>query len=157
MPMETGLEKCKLSPRLRSWSVTSDKADTSGLDAGSMTTSQGQPMSPHQSSVLERTPQLLQFMRLTRMDISRIAARWFGRINHHSGQKETLPNPCVPCHTSHFRCDSTCGKTPSAPVEGSRAIGEDLSWGACFPASVPTCVWLRSHQEDPIILPSGIS
>ena len=67
-----------------------------------MTTFQGQLMSPHRRSVLGRTPQLLQFMRLTQMDISRVAARWLGGSATHQGRRKTSTALVFPatCHTS---------------------------------------------------------
>ena len=88
-----------------------------------MTTSQSQPMSAHLTHILGRTPQPLQFMRLTRMNVSRIWDRWFGRIYDQSGQKENLPSPCVPCHVSRFCCDSTYEK-PLLPLQKEAGLME---------------------------------
>lgn len=80
--------------------------------------------------MLGRTPQPLQFMRFTQVDISRVGVICFGRT-YQSRQKENLPSLGVSCHMSHFCCNSAMEN----PMEESRINGGDSFWGACSSAS----------------------
>lgn len=89
------------------------------------------------------------------MDISRNAARWFGRLTTSQGQKETLsPTLVFPATITTLAVSQLVEKPLLGSLEA--AAIERTCPGARLPSN-PTCVWLRSHQEDPIILPSGIS
>lgn len=89
-----------------------------------------------------RPPQPLQSMRFRRMDVSRVWIRWFGSIHHQSGQKENLLSVGVPCHMSHFCCDSSRG-TPLLPAW--REAG--LMQGTLQP--VPLCQPILHLAQEP--------